>query len=192
MVENIAIERAKKLFNCTYANVQPHSGAHANMAVELALLQPGDTMMGMKLAHGGHLTHGSPVNFSGHLFNIVGYGVTEEGYIRLRRGGAAGHGAQAQAHRLRRQRLSPDHRLQAFPGDRRQVRRLSDVGYRPHCRSGGGGSLHPSPFPWVDVATTTTHKTLKGPRGGMILSSAEFAAEHKLNKWVFPGIRAAP
>ena len=191
VVENIAIERAKKLFNCTYANVQPHSGAQANMAVELALLQPGDTMMGMKLAHGGHLTHGSPVNFSGHLFNIVGYGVTEEGYIDYDEV----------------ERLAMEHKpklivcgASAYPRiiDFKRFREIADkcgaylMSDIAHIAGLVAAGLHPSPFPWVDVATTTTHKTLKGPRGGMILSTAEFAAEHKLNKWVFPGIQGGP
>ena len=191
VVENIAIERAKKLFNCTYANVQPHSGAQANMAVELALLQPGDTMMGMKLAHGGHLTHGSPVNFSGHLFNIVGYGVTEEGYIDYDEV----------------ERLAMEHKpklivcgASAYPRiiDFKRFREIADkcgaylMSDIAHIAGLVAAGLHPSPFPWVDVATTTTHKTLKGPRGGMILSTAEFAAEHKLNKWVFPGVQGGP
>ena len=191
VVENIAIDRAKKLFNCTYANVQPHSGAQANMAVELALCNPGDTVMGMKLAHGGHLTHGSPVNFSGHLFNIIGYGVNEQGYIDYDEV----------------ERLAMEHKpkliicgASAYPRviDFKRFREIADkcgaylMSDIAHIAGLVAAGLHPSPFPWVDVATSTTHKTLRGPRGGLILSTAEFAEEHKLNKWVFPGVQGGP
>ena len=191
VVENIAIERAKKIFNCTYVNVQPHSGAQANMAVEMALLKPGDTLMGMNLAHGGHLTHGSPVNFSGQLYNIVAYGVTEEGYIDYDEV----------------ERLAMEHKpkliicgASAYPRiiDFKRFREIADkcgaylMSDIAHIAGLVAAGLHPSPFPYVDVATTTTHKTLRGPRGGMILSTIEFATEHKLNRWVFPGIQGGP
>jgi len=191
VVENIAIERAKKIFNCTYVNVQPHSGAQANMAVEMALLKPGDTLMGMNLAHGGHLTHGSPVNFSGQLYNIVAYGVTEEGYIDYDEV----------------ERLAMEHKpkliicgASAYPRiiDFKRFREIADkcgaylMSDIAHIAGLVAAGLHPSPFPYVDVATTTTHKTLRGPRGGMIMSTVEFATEHKLNRWVFPGIQGGP
>ena len=191
VVENIAIDRAKKLFGCTYANVQPHSGVQANMAVEMALCKPGDTVMGMKLAHGGHLTHGSPVNFSGQYFNIVGYGVNEQGYIDYDEV----------------ERLAMEHKpkliicgASAYPRviDFKRFREIADkcgaflMSDIAHIAGLVVAGLHPSPFPWVDVATSTTHKTLRGPRGGLILSTAEFAAEHKLNKWVFPGTQGGP
>ena len=191
VVENIAIERAKKIFGCSYVNVQPHSGAQANMAVEMALLQPGDTLMGMNLAHGGHLTHGSPVNFSGQLYNIVPYGVTEEGYIDYDEV----------------ERLAMEHKpkliicgASAYPRiiDFKRFREIADkcgaylMSDIAHIAGLVAAGLHPSPFPYVDVATTTTHKTLRGPRGGMILSTVEFATEHKLNRWVFPGIQGGP
>ena len=191
VVENIAIDRAKKLFGCTYANVQPHSGAQANMAVEMALCKPGDTVMGMKLSHGGHLTHGSPVNFSGTYFNIVGYGVNEQGYIDYDEV----------------ERLAMEHKpkliicgASAYPRviDFKRFREIADkcgaflMSDIAHIAGLVATGLHPSPFPWVDVATSTTHKTLRGPRGGLILSTAEFAEAHKLNKWVFPGIQGGP
>ena len=191
VVENIAIDRAKKLFHCTYANVQPHSGAQANMAVEMALCKPGDTVMGMKLSHGGHLTHGSPVNFSGQYFNIVGYGVNEQGYIDYDEV----------------ERLAMEHKpkliicgASAYPRviDFKRFREIADkcgaflMSDIAHIAGLVVAGLHPSPFPWVDVATSTTHKTLRGPRGGLILSTAEFAEAHKLNKWVFPGTQGGP
>lgn len=191
VVEQIAIDRACQLFGCTYANVQPHSGAQANMAVEMALLQPGDTLMGMNLAHGGHLTHGSPVNFSGQYFKIVPYGVTEAGYIDYDEV----------------ERLALEHKpkliicgASAYPRviDFKRFREIADKcgAYLmcdiAHIAGLVAAGLHPSPFPWVDVATSTTHKTLRGPRGGLILSTREFAEEHKLNKWVFPGVQGGP
>lgn len=191
VVESIAIERTKMLFGCTFANVQPHSGAQANMAVEMALCKPGDTILGMNLAHGGHLTHGSPVNFSGQYFNIVPYGVTEQGYIDYDEV----------------ERLALEHKprliicgASAYPRviDFKRFREIADkcgaylMADIAHIAGLVAAGLHPSPFPWVDVATTTTHKTLRGPRGGLIMSSAEFAEEHKLNKWVFPGVQGGP
>ena len=191
IVENLAIERAKELYGCTYANVQPHSGAQANMAVFFALLQPGDTVLGMNLAHGGHLSHGSPVNFSGSYFNIVPYGVNDDGFIDydevLRIAKEAKPkmiiaGASAYARKI----------------DFKRFREIADeVGAylmvdMAHIAGLIAGGVHESPIPYAHVTTTTTHKTLRGPRGGMILSSAEFAEEHKLNKAVFPGIQGGP
>ncbi|MBR2409419.1 MAG: serine hydroxymethyltransferase, partial [Lachnospiraceae bacterium] len=191
IVENLAIERAKELYGCTYANVQPHSGAQANMAVFFALLKPGDTVLGMNLAHGGHLSHGSPVNFSGSYFNIVPYGVNDDGFIDydevLRIAKEAKPkmiiaGASAYARKI----------------DFKRFREIADeVGAylmvdMAHIAGLIAGGVHESPIPYAHVTTTTTHKTLRGPRGGMILSSAEFAEEHKLNKCVFPGIQGGP
>ncbi len=191
MVETLAIERAKELYGCTYANVQPHSGAQANMGVFFALLKPGDTVLGMNLAHGGHLSHGSPVNFSGSYFNIVPYGVNDEGFIDydevLRIAKEAKPkmiiaGASAYARKI----------------DFKRFREIADeVGAylmvdMAHIAGLIAGGVHESPIPYAHVTTTTTHKTLRGPRGGMILSSAEFAEEHKLNKAMFPGIQGGP
>ena len=191
VVETLAIERAKELYGCTYANVQPHSGAQANLAVQFALLQPGDTVMGMNLDHGGHLTHGSPANISGSYFNIVPYGVNDEGFIdydKLREIAVSCKpkmiiaGASAYARTI----------------DFAAFRKIADeVGAylmvdMAHIAGLVAAGLHPSPIPYADVVTTTTHKTLRGPRGGLILSSEEFATEHKLNKAVFPGIQGGP
>jgi len=191
VVENIALDRLKKLFGCTYANVQPHSGAQANMAVEMALCKAGDTVMGMNLAHGGHLTHGSPVNFSGQYFKIVPYGVTEDGYIDY--------------DEVERLALENKPRLiicgaSAYPRiiDFKRFREIADkcgaflMADIAHIAGLVAAGLHPSPFPWVHVATSTTHKTLRGPRGGIIMSTEEFAKENKLNKWVFPGVQGGP
>ncbi len=191
MAENLAIERAKELFGCTYANVQPHSGAQANMAVQFALLQPGDTMLGMNLAHGGHLTHGSPVNMSGAYYNIVPYGVNEEGFIdydevlRIAKESKpkliiAGASAYARKIDFKRFREIADEVNAYLMVDMAHIAGLVAAG------------LHESPIPYAHVTTTTTHKTLRGPRGGMILSSEEFATEMKLNKCVFPGIQGGP
>ena len=191
IAENLAIERAKKLFGCTYANVQPHSGAQANMAVFFCLVKPGDTVMGMNLAHGGHLTHGSPVNMSGSYFNIVPYGVNAEGFIdyeeveRLAKENkpkliVAGASAYARKIDFKRFREIADEVGAYLMVDMAHIAGLVAAGY------------HENPIPYAHVTTTTTHKTLRGPRGGMILSSAEFAEEHKLNKAVFPGIQGGP
>lgn len=191
VVETLAIERAKELFHCTWANVQPHSGAQANLAVEYALLEPGDTLMGMNLSQGGHLTHGSPANISGHYFNVVPYGVDENGFIdydALKRIAIetkpkliiAGASAYARTIDFAKFREAADACGAILMADIAHIAGLVAAG------------LHPSPFPWCDVVTTTTHKTLRGPRGGLILSSEEFAKEHKLNKAVFPGIQGGP
>ena len=191
VVEQIAIDRAKQIFGCTYANVQPHSGAQANMAVEMALCKPGDTIMGMNLAHGGHLTHGSPVNFSGLYFNIVPYGVNEKGYIdydEVERLAVENKpkliicGASAYA------RIIDFKRFREI-ADKCGAYLMCDIAHIAGLVAAG---LHPNPFPWVDVVTSTTHKTLRGPRGGLILSTEEFAKEHKLNKSVFPGVQGGP
>lgn len=191
IAENLAIERAKKLFGCTYANVQPHSGAQANMAVFFALVKPGETVMGMNLAHGGHLTHGSPVNMSGSYFNIVPYGVNEEGFIdydEVRKIALeckpkliiAGASAYARKIDFKKFREVADEVGALLMVDMAHIAGLIAAGY------------HESPIPYAHVTTTTTHKTLRGPRGGMILSSTEFAEEYKLNKAIFPGIQGGP
>lgn len=191
VIENIARERAKQLFGCTYANVQPHSGAQANMAVEFALLKPGDTLMGMNLSEGGHLTHGSLANFSGAYFHVVPYGVNADGYIdydEVERIAEESKpkliiaGASAYPRIIDFQRFAEiAHRVGAYL--------MVDIAHIAGLVATG---LHPSPFPYADVVTTTTHKTLRGPRGGLILSSEEFAKKHKLNKAVFPGIQGGP
>ena len=191
VIEDIARERAKQLFGCTYANVQPHSGAQANMAVEFALLKPGDTLMGMNLSEGGHLTHGSPANFSGAYFHVVPYGVNADGYIdydEVERISEESKpkliiaGASAYPRIIDFQRFAEiAHRVGAYL--------MVDIAHIAGLVATG---LHPSPFPYADVVTTTTHKTLRGPRGGLILSSEEFAKKHKLNKAVFPGIQGGP
>ena len=166
VVESLAIDRAKALFGAEHANVQPHSGAQANMAVFLAVLKPGDTILGMNLAHGGHLTHGHPLNFSGKYFNVVPYGVRKEDerldYDELAR---AGPRAPAEADHRRRQRLSARVRLRARPRGRRRGRRADDDRHGAHRRA-GRRRRPPVPVPHSDFVTTTTHKTLRGPRGG--------------------------
>ncbi|MBR4813375.1 MAG: serine hydroxymethyltransferase, partial [Lachnospiraceae bacterium] len=191
IAENLAIERAKKLFGCEYVNVQPHSGAQANMAVQFALLKPGDTVMGMNLAHGGHLTHGSPVNFSGSYFNIVPYGVNEDGFIDYDE-------VERIAKECQPKLIIAGASAYARKIDFKRFREIADeVGAylmvdMAHIAGLVAGGYHESPIPYAHVVTTTTHKTLRGPRGGMILSSQAFADEHKLNKAVFPGIQGGP
>ena len=191
VVETLAIERAKELFGCTYANVQPHSGAQANLAVQFAICQPGDTIMGMNLDHGGHLTHGSPVNISGTYVNIVPYGVNNDGFIdydELERIAVeckpkmiiAGASAYARTIDFKRFREVADKVGAVLMVDMAHIAGLVATG------------LHPSPIPYADVVTTTTHKTLRGPRGGLILSSEENAKKYKFNKAVFPGIQGGP
>ena len=191
IVETLAIERAKKLFGCTYANVQPHSGAQANFAVFFALVKPGDTVMGMSLDAGGHLTHGSKVNVSGTYFNIVPYGVNDEGYID--------YDEVLKIAKEAKPKLIVAG-ASAYPRaiDFKKFREIADeVGAylmvdMAHIAGLVAGGQHMSPIPYAHVTTTTTHKTLRGPRGGLILSSEEFALEHKLNKAVFPGIQGGP
>lgn len=191
VVEDLARERAKKLFGCEYVNVQPHSGAQANMAVFFAILQPGDTFMGMNLAHGGHLTHGSPVNMSGKYFDVAHYGVNADGVIdydevlRIAKEHkpkliVAGASAYARTIDFKRFREIADEVGAYLMVDIAHIAGLVATG------------LHPSPIPYAHVTTTTTHKTLRGPRGGMILASAEAAEKFKLNKAVFPGIQGGP
>ncbi len=191
VVETIAIERAKKLFGCDYANVQPHSGAQANMAVFIAMLKPGDTVMGMNLDHGGHLTHGSPVNFSGLYFNIVPYGVNDEGYIdyeeleriavenkpKLIVAGASAYAREIDFKRFRQ------------VADKVGAYLMVDMAHIAGLVAAGE---HPSPIPYADVVTTTTHKTLRGPRGGMILANQEAADKFNFNKAIFPGSQGGP
>ena len=191
VVEDLARDRAMKLFGCTYANVQPHSGAQANMTVFFALMNPGDTFMGMNLDHGGHLTHGSPVNLSGKYFHCVPYGVNDEGFIdydeveRIAKECqpkliVAGASAYARKIDFKRFREIADEVGAFLMVDMAHIAGLVAAGY------------HESPIPYAHVTTTTTHKTLRGPRGGMILSSKKFAEEHKLNKALFPGIQGGP
>ncbi len=191
VVETLAIERAKELFGCDYANVQPHSGAQANLAVQFAICEPGDTIMGMNLAHGGHLTHGSPVNISGKYFNIVPYGVNDDGFIdydELRRIALeckpkmiiAGASAYARTIDFKKFREVADEVGAVLMVDMAHIAGLVAAG------------LHPSPIPYADVVTTTTHKTLRGPRGGLILANKEAEEKYNFNKAVFPGIQGGP
>ena len=191
VVETLAIERAKKLFGCEYANVQPHSGAQANLAAFFAMVNPEDTVMGMSLDCGGHLSHGSPVNISGKYFHIVPYGVTADGFIdydevlRIAKECKpkmiiAGASAYARVIDFKKFREICDEVGAYLMVDMAHIAGLVAAGY------------HESPIPYAHVTTTTTHKTLRGPRGGMILSSKEFAEEHKLNKALFPGIQGGP
>lgn len=191
VVETIAIERAKKLFGCDYVNVQPHSGAQANMAVFVAMLKPGDTVMGMNLDHGGHLTHGSPVNFSGLYFNIVPYGVNEQGYIdydKLEEIALASKpkliiaGASAYCRTI-------DFKRFREVADKAGAYLMVDMAHIAGLVAAG---LHPSPIPYADVVTTTTHKTLRGPRGGMILANQAAADKFNFNKAIFPGTQGGP
>ena len=190
-VEKLAIERAKELFGCEYANVQPHSGAQANMAVFFAMLEPGDTFMGMNLNHGGHLTHGSPANMSGKYYNAVSYGLNDDGVIdydevlRIAKECkpkliVAGASAYARTIDFKRFREIADEVGAYLMVDMAHIAGLVATG------------MHPSPIPYADVVTTTTHKTLRGPRGGLILSSAETAKKFNFNKAVFPGVQGGP
>ena len=190
-VEELAKERARKLFGCEYVNVQPHSGAQANMAVFFAMLKPVDTVMGMNLAHGGHLSHGSPANFSGAYFNIVPYGVNEDGVIDY---GEVRKIALESKPKLIVAGASAYCRIIDF----KKFREIADeVGAYlmvdiAHIAGLVAAGLHPSPIPYAHVTTTTTHKTLRGPRGGMIMSSNEVAKQFNFNKAVFPGIQGGP
>lgn len=191
VVENLARERAKEIFHCDYVNVQPHSGAQANMGVFFAVMQPGDTYMGMSLDHGGHLSHGSPVNMSGKYFNVVPYGVNDEGFIdydEVRRIALECKpkmiicGASAYARTI-------DFKKFREIADEVGAVLMADIAHIAGLVAAG---LHPSPFPYVDVATTTTHKTLRGPRGGMIMATAEANEKFNFNKAIFPGIQGGP
>ena len=191
VVEELARNRAMELFGCTYANVQPHSGAQANMAVFFALLKPGDTVMGMNLAHGGHLSHGSPANFSGAYFNVVPYGVNDDGVIDYDQ-------VREIALSCRPKLIVAGASAYARIIDFKKFREIADeVGAYlmvdiAHIAGLVAAGIHPSPIPYAHVTTTTTHKTLRGPRGGMILSSAEFAKEANFNKAIFPGTQGGP
>ena len=191
VVENIARERAKELFGCEYVNVQPHSGAQANMAVLFAICEPGDKVMGMNLDHGGHLTHGSPVNMSGKYFDFAAYGVNDEGFIdydevlRIAKEHKpkliiAGASAYARTIDFKRFREIADEVGAYLMVDMAHIAGLVAAG------------LHPSPIPYAHVTTTTTHKTLRGPRGGMILSSDEMNKKFNFNKAIFPGTQGGP
>ena len=191
VVEDLARERAKKLFGCEYVNVQPHSGAQANMAVMFAMLKPGDKIMGMNLDHGGHLTHGSPVNMSGKYFDVAHYGVNEDGVIdydevlRIAKEHqpkliVAGASAYARTIDFKRFREIADEVGAYLMVDIAHIAGLVATG------------LHPSPIPYAHVTTTTTHKTLRGPRGGMIMCSEEMNKKFNFNKAVFPGIQGGP
>jgi len=190
IAEDLAIERAKKLYQAEYANVQPHSGSQANMAVYFAMLEIGDTVLGMNLAHGGHLTHGSPVSFSGRLFNFVHYGVKKES-------GTIDYDAVA--------RLARQHRPKMIVAGASAYPRIIDFRMfseiaksvdaylmvdMAHIAGLVAAGVHPSPIPHADITTSTTHKTLRGPRGGLILSKASYGA--RLNKEIFPGIQGGP
>ena len=191
VVENLARERAKELFGCDYANVQPHSGAQANLAVFFAMLEPGDKVLGMNLDHGGHLSHGSPANISGKYFNIVAYGVNDDGFIdydKLREIALAEKpkmiiaGASAYARTI-------DFKKFREIADECGAYLMADIAHIAGLVATG---LHPSPIPYADVVTTTTHKTLRGPRGGLILANEEAAKKFNFNKAVFPGIQGGP
>ncbi|MCI9080976.1 MAG: serine hydroxymethyltransferase [Lachnospiraceae bacterium] len=191
VVENLAIERAKELFDCDYANVQPHSGAQANMAVQFAMLEPGDIVMGMNLDHGGHLTHGSPVNFSGSYFKIVPYGVNDDGFIDYDK-------VREIALECRPKMIIAGASAYARTIDFKKFREIADEAGAylmvdmAHIAGLIAAGLHPSPIPYAHVVTTTTHKTLRGPRGGMILANQEMADKFNFNKAVFPGIQGGP
>ncbi|MEG0963029.1 MAG: serine hydroxymethyltransferase [Lachnospiraceae bacterium] len=191
VVENLAIERVKELFGGYYVNVQPHSGAQANMAVQFAMLEHGDTMMGMNLDHGGHLTHGSPVNFSGTYFKVEPYGVNEEGFIDYDE-------VLAIAKKCHPKLIIAGASAYARTIDFKRFREIADeVGAylmvdMAHIAGLVAAGLHPSPIPYAHVVTTTTHKTLRGPRGGMIIANEETAKEFNFNKAIFPGIQGGP
>lgn len=190
VAENLAVERVKKLFGASYANVQPHSGSQANMAAYFALLHPGDTILGMSLSHGGHLTHGSPASFSGRFFNFVHYGVNKDtGTIDYKEVG----------------QIAEKHKPKMIVAGASAYPRIIDfkafyeiagsVGAylmvdMAHIAGLVAAGVHPSPVPFADVVTSTTHKTLRGPRGGLILARAQFG--EKLNKEIFPGIQGGP
>ncbi|MEZ3437095.1 MAG: serine hydroxymethyltransferase [Lachnospiraceae bacterium] len=190
-IENLAIERAKELFGCDYANVQPHSGAQANMAAFFAMLKPGDKILGMNLDHGGHLTHGSPVNLSGNYFETSFYGVEDDGFIDYNK-------VRETALRERPRLIIAGASAYARTIDFRRFREIADEAGAylmvdiAHIAGLVAAGVHPSPLPYADVVTTTTHKTLRGPRGGMILCNQEAADRFNFNKAVFPGIQGGP
>ena len=189
--EDLARERAKELFGCEYVNVQPHSGAQANMAVQFAVLEPGDTVMGMNLDHGGHLTHGNPVNFSGRYFHIVPYGVNDEGFIDY-------DNVMQIAMECKPKMIIAGASAYARAIDFKKFREIADacgavlMVDMAHIAGLVAAGLHQSPVPYADIVTTTTHKTLRGPRGGMIMSTAAANEKYNFNKAVFPGIQGGP
>lgn len=191
VAEELARERAKKLFGCEYVNVQPHSGAQANMAVQFAMLTPGDTIMGMNLDHSGHLTHGSPVNLSGKYFHVVPYGVNDDGVIDYDK-------VLEIAKECKPKMIIAGASAYARTIDFKRFREIADeVGSylmvdMAHIAGLVAAGLHPSPIPYAHVTTTTTHKTLRGPRGGMILSSNEVNEKFNFNKAIFPGTQGGP
>ena len=191
VVENLARERAKELFGCDYVNVQPHSGAQANMSVFFAVLNPGDTFMGMNLDHGGHLSHGSPVNMSGKYFHCVPYGVNDEGFIDYDK-------VREIALECKPKMIVAGASAYARKIDFKKFREIADeVGAvlmvdMAHIAGLVATGMHESPIPYADVVTTTTHKTLRGPRGGMILCNQEAADKYNFNKAIFPGIQGGP
>lgn len=191
VVENLARERAKQLFQCDYANVQPHSGAQANLAAFFALVKPGDKILGMNLDHGGHLSHGSPVNISGKYFDVVSYGVGDDGRIDYDQ-------VLETAKRERPKLIICGASAYARIIDFKRFREIADeVGAYlmadiAHIAGLVAAGLHPSPIPYADVTTTTTHKTLRGPRGGMILCNKEAAEKFNFDKAVFPGTQGGP
>ncbi len=191
VVEDLARDRAKELFGCEYVNVQPHSGAQANMAVFFAVMEPGDTFMGMNLDHGGHLSHGSPVNMSGKYFKCVPYGVNDDGFLDY-------DNVRKIALECRPKMIVAGASAYARTIDFKKFREIADeVGAVlmvdiAHIAGLVAAGLHPSPIPYAHVTTTTTHKTLRGPRGGMIMSSQEVADKYNFNKAIFPGIQGGP
>ncbi len=191
VVEELAKDRARKLFGCEYVNVQPHSGAQANMAVFFAVLEPGDTFMGMNLDHGGHLSHGSPVNMSGKYFKCVPYGVNDEGFLDY-------DNVREIALECKPKMIVAGASAYARTIDFKKFREIADeVGAVlmvdiAHIAGLVAAGLHPSPIPYAHVTTTTTHKTLRGPRGGMIMSSQEVADKYNFNKAIFPGTQGGP
>ena len=191
IVEDLARDRAKKLFGCTYANVQPHSGAQANMAVFFALVKPGETVMGMNLDHGGHLSHGSPANISGTYYHIVPYGVNDAGFIDYDE-------VERIAKECKPKMIIAGASAYARKIDFKRMREIADeVGAvlmvdMAHIAGLVAAGLHESPIPYAHVTTTTTHKTLRGPRGGMILSSDEVNKKYNFNKAIFPCIQGGP
>ncbi len=191
VVEDLARERAKKLFGCDYVNVQPHSGAQANMAVQFAVLNPGDTIMGMNLDHGGHLTHGSPANMSGKYFKVVPYGVNDDGFLDYDK-------MEELALECKPKMIIAGASAYARTIDFKRIREICDkvdavmMVDIAHIAGLVAAGLHPSPFPYADVVTTTTHKTLRGPRGGMIMANQTAADKYNFNKAVFPGIQGGP
>ncbi len=190
IAEDLAIERLKKLFGCEYANVQPHSGSQANFAVYFALLQPGDTVLGMSLADGGHLTHGSPVNVSGSYFDFQSYGVDEKGYLDY-------DALEKKAKECNPKLIVAGASAYSRIIDFKRIREIADsVGAlfmvdMAHIAGLVAADMHPSPVPYAHVVTSTTHKTLRGPRGGIILTNDEEIAK-KVNKAIFPGIQGGP